>query len=590
LCEPIEFESNFVLPEIPNGTSSINPNLSKVSHGEMWYWLGRYMGDGWYSEDGDFMIAFGCHEDDAIDRCSTFFRALGMNPRLIIHQKDHGGSAVRFEVYGVDFTRWLNELGFTPATAHTKRIPACVFTSPLIHRHDFLKGFMDSDGHKPPLKTAKGNPYNFHLCQRPLLEDTKLLLRSLGIESKIRGPYRSGTDNKGKPTTSYRLDFNRRMFEREIMGRTDVRHPKVHDMLAPQFLVNELLSKGGFRREHFSDDSTYVMYIRLKHGGKVTVYTLKRMCEMLGVTLDQPIYGYKRVVRKEELGRQEDTYTLSVRDPLHRYEAEGVIHKNTGADIMKIAIVKLHKEFYRRGWQDVVHMMLTVHDELVFEVKPDHLMQAMQVIDECMTLPSRLLNWKVPLVAEALIGKTWDAKHDYEKMVHGSTYKEGDKVKKDEVVINGRLYQKVPDWLEGFVIPKWKEEGHDAPEVNPPAVAQPDNLPESPSSEEPQEEVTLSAEDVEDISIESPSPRPSSPPQPSDQPVATGQVFMIRINRLTVKTARQIASALIEYGTTGDEGKLVRICTDTGEVLLSEDQGYKVLEAPFLYRINEINL
>jgi len=377
---------------------------------------------------------------------------------------------------------------------------------------------MDSDGHKPRLpekvsgvweKNKKGNPYNVHLCQRPLLEDLKLLLRSVGVESVIRGPYRSGENKKGEDTISYRLDLNRRMYERNVEGRENVHHPKFHDMHAPQFLVNALLDSGIWVRSDFPDESSYNLYLRLKTGGRASVYTLRRLCQILKVELPVPIYGFKRLVSKKSLGQEEHTYTLSVRDSLHRFEADGVISKNSGADILKISLVRLLKELYKKGWlkngggDDSVRMIMTIHDEIVFEIRNDRLQEAVPMISSIMESPSEIVGWKVPLIVEPLLGQSWDAKHDWDAIMAGK--------------------KPIPDWLEGVLqvgparepVP-FSSPSPDTSERKAPAP------PRSPTSSEnpqiPEQEVTKPAkEEKSALKMEKPKVSISSSPQPQAQ-------------------------------------------------------------------------
>jgi hypothetical protein len=224
------------------------------------------------------------------------------------------------------------------------------------------------------------------------------------------------------------------MYEQNVEGRENVRHPKFHDMFAPQFLVDALLEEGPWGRSDFPDESSYVLYLRLKVGGRVTVYTLRRLCKILGVKLPLPIYGFKRLVSKTPLGVEEHTYTLSVQDPLHRFEADGVISKNSGADILKISLVKLLKELHKKGWlrnggDDSVRMVMTVHDEIVFEIRNDRLQDAVPMIASIMESPSDIVGWQVPLIVEPLLGQSWDAKHDWDAIMKGE--------------------EPIPDWLEG---------------------------------------------------------------------------------------------------------------------------------------------
>jgi len=130
--------------------------------------------------------------------------------------------------------------------------------------------------------------------------------------------------------------------------------------------------------------------------------------------------------------------------------------QGSGADIMKISMVKLVKEFTKFGWlrhggDDSVRMLLTVHDEIVFEVKHERLAQAMPVIIATMEFPSKMAKWRVPLIVEPLISQTWEAKLDWHEVMAGK--------KADGTPVP------VPKWLEGTLKPG---EEHDTPEAVPP--------------------------------------------------------------------------------------------------------------------------
>ena len=566
LCQPVETFPTPLSPVETQPKAQRHFRLGDVAG--LWYWLGRYMGDGWLDPRGGLVYAFGSHEQTAIDACVAFWQSCGLNPQVTWATHNPAAKTstrARVEVWGVELTRWLEVLGFKTATAHTKRLPARVFQETLENRSAFMRGFMDSDGHRPSLVTAKGNPYNLHLCQRELLADTKLLLRSLGVESCLRGPYQSN-HGEGAETTSYRLDIQRRMFEQNVMGRTDLRHAKFHDMFAPAFLVRNLLLKGAWVRRDFSDESLYTMYLRLKAGGKVSVYTLDRMCKALGVTLDYPIYGFKRLVSKTERAEEDETFTLSVDDPLHRFEADGVITKNSGADIMKIAMVLLHKEFYRRGWlrhqTDAVRMLLSVHDELVFEVRHDLVFEAIPVLTEEMERPTLLARhpyspkWKVPLVTEPLLGESWGAEYGCHRA------KSDEKLKEGGFIASGYVYGKIPASLQPFI----------------PAEG---GAPQRP-------ELTLAAPVAAPLPTTEPS-APQTPPAQQLGAVAEKAVATVRLNTTTVQSIAQVRMYVGRW-MVRKGGHILRLTDKFGVVLIDPNLRIRVNAQKFAQCLLEANL
>lgn len=82
--------------------------------------------------------------------------------------------------------------------------------------------------------------------------------------------------------------------------------------------------------------------------------------------------------------------------------------QGTSADIMKLAMAKLYKEFKRRGWLDRVLMNITIHDELVFEIEEALAGEAVEVIEEIMVNDTiRGLQWLVPLKVDVEFGDNW---------------------------------------------------------------------------------------------------------------------------------------------------------------------------------------
>jgi DNA polymerase I-like protein with 3'-5' exonuclease and polymerase domains len=119
--------------------------------------------------------------------------------------------------------------------------------------------------------------------------------------------------------------------------------------------------------------------------------------------------------------------------------------QSSGADIMKISMILLHKEFHKRGWlknggDDSVRMLLSVHDELVFEIKHDLVVHAVPIIVDLMERPTKMIRsscsptWKVPLITEPLVGPTWGTGYPCERAKSDYKLKEG------ETLVNGFVY------------------------------------------------------------------------------------------------------------------------------------------------------
>ena len=116
--------------------------------------------------------------------------------------------------------------------------------------------------------------------------------------------------------------------------------------------------------------------------------------------------------------------------PLHRYYDSGdkalAAHgdrcvansmiQGGSADIMKTVMVRLHLWIKKYNLQDDIRILLTMHDELVFEIKEDKLDMYIPEIVKKMMLKDILqerLKWPIPLTVEVKVGTSWRVKEKY---------------------------------------------------------------------------------------------------------------------------------------------------------------------------------
>lgn len=92
--------------------------------------------------------------------------------------------------------------------------------------------------------------------------------------------------------------------------------------------------------------------------------------------------------------------------------------QGTSADITKIAMGLVYKECKKRGWLDKVHMLITMHDELVFEIDRDILEVACDTFVQIMCRNDILmrLGWLVPLTSDVEMGHDWTVPWDLKKI------------------------------------------------------------------------------------------------------------------------------------------------------------------------------
>lgn len=81
--------------------------------------------------------------------------------------------------------------------------------------------------------------------------------------------------------------------------------------------------------------------------------------------------------------------------------------QGTCADIIKLAMIEIHKKFHSAGdfpQREKYKMILQIHDELIFEVPRKDVKKAVKDIKEIM---ENVMKLKVPLVVDASLGDNW---------------------------------------------------------------------------------------------------------------------------------------------------------------------------------------
>ena len=119
-------------------------------------------------------------------------------------------------------------------------------------------------------------------------------------------------------------------------------------------------------------------------------------------------HGYVQTVmgRKRWL-RDINSSNFTVRGYAERNAINSPI-QGTAADMIKLAMVKIHKAFNEHNFQS--RMILQVHDELVFDVIKDEVEKVKPVILECMQSAMTLPNG-IPIIAEVGVGENWLEAH-----------------------------------------------------------------------------------------------------------------------------------------------------------------------------------
>jgi DNA polymerase I-like protein with 3'-5' exonuclease and polymerase domains len=446
------------------------------------YLLGYTIGDGSvrFNNRESVTISFG---KDKLDNNAFFLeqglKTLGLNPQKSRRSKGSKGESYQMEISSKALVSIFEYLGYTFSGALNKRVPEMIFAMPYEMRLYFMKGIFDTDCCKKPI-----NRYSFHTPNRELLHDIQILAWSIGLTSCI-----CETN-----ANTFRLDWSDlRTFE-EMMGMPVVSCKKRRTackMILPDFMyedINNILQKYSPLRN--GNDRALLSKIKLKK--PVTIPTVIRLLRDYGAEIPTIYYHYP-FKRKTSIDKVAHTYTLSVNNPGHRFDSACIISKNTGADVIKIALYRIWKWIHTSGLEDDIRILAPVHDEVVFEIKEDKLDALIPEMCRIMRLEdvTTKLQWQVPLDVDAEYGDSFHVDHDFWKE---HKKKQAEMVKAVPTEIPGpvaetqvlEVHKDMPSEVSSKTI------SHDADHGDAPQGKEEEYIPEAKKKDDSNVEVTVS--------------------------------------------------------------------------------------------------
>lgn len=216
--------------------------------------------------------------------------------------------------------------------------------------------------------------------------------------------------------------------------------------------------------------------------------------------------------------------------------------QGTGADLMKYAMGLIYKECKKRGWLDRVRMIITIHDELVFEIDDDVAAEAVPVVVDIMLKKvTSKLAWRVPLAVDIEAGHDWTVPWNITKIKYGKS--------------------KVPPELDGIFGPALKGEaaapasGATSPAPAPAPAPATSTVPASPApvGSVPESQGVTPSPVVENRYVQ--------PPPGRGEPF----VYQVPSDRLTLRLVEKLAKAIQRCRGRGTHP--LRIVTERGEPL-----------------------
>lgn len=362
---------------------------------EDFYWMGYATGNGCTSHgDGHpnaLSICFGDRKgrytkEQQLERYLSYLQGRGWTPQAPRIFENKVSVVVEKKEVRATLESWGVAWG---ALAAGKRIPTSVWSSDLRSRKAYLRGLLDADG------TIGANNHTpcLHLCQKLLLEEVMILARTCGIHGRIQGPH--PTKEGGQ---SFQLHFLGSHTLKALGYGEAVTKETVPRVLLPRNAAQEVLKKVPKGRT----PSEATLLRRVATGGSLGAYTASTL---LGEERVPELYACSEITKLVVLDEVEETYTLSVDHPSHRFDSEGVITKNTAAEIAKMAMNRLYYEGHLAaiGWR----MLSQIHDELLCEGPEETVEDAKAIIKEAMENPFGKTPFPAPLAAAPASGDSW---------------------------------------------------------------------------------------------------------------------------------------------------------------------------------------
>tara|TARA_X000000950_G_scaffold240276_2_gene293225 strand:+ start:13885 stop:16566 length:2682 start_codon:yes stop_codon:yes gene_type:complete len=101
--------------------------------------------------------------------------------------------------------------------------------------------------------------------------------------------------------------------------------------------------------------------------------------------------------------------------------------QGTSADITKMAMGMIHQHAIKHGWLDRMGMMITMHDELVFDVEPSLMKEFLDVVPHLMASNKviKAMKWPVPLTVDIEMGKDWTVPYNITEIIDSGEAPEG---------------------------------------------------------------------------------------------------------------------------------------------------------------------
>lgn len=528
----------------------------------MWEFLGMVYGDGSILQDG-FILHVG--ESDSfnaeafaksyVDRLNSELDVGAIWYRKDRPQKEsHKRPLWQVKIHNSAFRRFSREvLGIENENTYTKRIPDAVWCESLTNRRAFLRGYFSADGSV----SATADAVSVRSVNLSLLEDAQALLNSVGIRASFRPKSlrvsvldRARYRDEVGFVISHKTERLGIMKEGAYFGQWHLLPPS---LIA--WVGNVVYNSSIYGALPIAKKSAV---LRLREGSGSKPQCLRYLNQVPDGEVPSALrealrYDYERVKSSMDTGETVTMYDIEVFDDDHAFVCDGAIVHNTSADVTKLAMALSYRLCKKNGWLDKVHLLITIHDELVFEIDEDIFEEAVEAIEQVMTTNNVIAGLKFPisLTTDVEFGRNWSVPYDRKDWIFQREALRDHEYK-------GKPVNGWPQWaldlftnqsIDSNILKKKKgfEDDHEEP---PP-----------PSS-----------------SASTPAPTSSKPPTADARvpPLKMGEVYEYTLERSITPGCIESLSQAIHKSSRRGGSRRLRVVTSKGKVLLSENDGFEI--------------
>jgi len=359
------------------------------------YLMGLYLGD------GDTLSRLTIENKAIVEKVKTLIPS-GL--QLNKHGKYHYAIVPikRYSDNKNPLKTYMRSIGLEGKIVYNKSIPKQYLYGDVNQRVELFKGLFDSDG------SFNNNCYDYTSVSKDLIEDVSFLVKSLGGRCSITSRYThytyKGVKKRGRLAYRAFISFGEYQQTNTIKSITYIGEEECRCItidredglyITDDFIVTHNSAYGFAQDFGITEDEAQKIVDDYFAG----VPKLLQAIEDTHAQLKKDGYVTSMAGRRRHFNKEEKWMDYSKGD--YRQSFNFLI-QGFSADMIRMAANKVYFD-KKEEWG--LKQIMTVHDELVFQVKEEYLVEATNMVKDSME--NILPDFKVPLVADIEVGDNY---------------------------------------------------------------------------------------------------------------------------------------------------------------------------------------